>query len=654
MLGKRSNLKLKTVTIIHSATTETVRLPDDNNGVNIWDESASRSTLLNKFSSLNSQVIVHTAIRTKVPLKKKVRGERSKTKHQHSKEIVQSNSATNALATQTVAPLSKVTKRPQTTDSPRKLLKKKKKRASADESPAKKEVDVVPVKPTRKLKKKSKHKEIIDYSNTEHANNHTNTFGKVQKWLLESPIVSSAASQIEHSSRITNIMSKSQSTPEHLVLNQRAQSNSKVKTKSVGNLNEKVRLQVVYKPPFKFSLKLSKNENSVKTNVVSGGSVMKVNKRKNRIDRQRLQTIDDSQRNRRTALLIRTPEEPDAAVEPISEPNYETLNPKQHQRQKSLTVEMPNYENLNFPSTSTANLMDTSLPNSTTSPINTATFRVNKSGSSGGNITNNRNLPVIAAATPVLSNSRKTTGSHKGSQQNLSNQFGTNGSGGSNATKFGGSTQNLIRSSTTNLSKNHRNNSFEIKRRGSGVAAHEMNRSSTTNLNKHYRPHSNYGSNSNLRKSNLDLHNGDDGQHCSANNSAERRGHSRRNSANLPRTFSNSNLQNILTNTSAKSGTNSKNSSLRRDSFNNIPRASLATNIPNNNNNNFHRQTSLNMRPSSDRQIIEAKHPQTASACDKHFEWPKALSSQKPLQDDILPSDLEVMVSDVENLVSDR
>ena len=34
-LGKKSNLKLKTVTIIHSATTETVRLPDDNNGVSL-------------------------------------------------------------------------------------------------------------------------------------------------------------------------------------------------------------------------------------------------------------------------------------------------------------------------------------------------------------------------------------------------------------------------------------------------------------------------------------------------------------------------------------------------------------------------------------------------------------------------------------------
>ena len=55
LLNKKTNKKLKSVTIIHSATTETVRLPEDNNGV-----------------------IVHTAVRTKVPLKQKVRGERKK------------------------------------------------------------------------------------------------------------------------------------------------------------------------------------------------------------------------------------------------------------------------------------------------------------------------------------------------------------------------------------------------------------------------------------------------------------------------------------------------------------------------------------------------------------------------------------------------
>lgn len=33
LFGKKTNRKLKSVTIIHSATTETVRLPEDNNGV---------------------------------------------------------------------------------------------------------------------------------------------------------------------------------------------------------------------------------------------------------------------------------------------------------------------------------------------------------------------------------------------------------------------------------------------------------------------------------------------------------------------------------------------------------------------------------------------------------------------------------------------
>lgn len=33
LFGKEANRKLKSVTIIHSATTETVRLPEDNNGV---------------------------------------------------------------------------------------------------------------------------------------------------------------------------------------------------------------------------------------------------------------------------------------------------------------------------------------------------------------------------------------------------------------------------------------------------------------------------------------------------------------------------------------------------------------------------------------------------------------------------------------------
>lgn len=649
-------------------------------------------------------MIVHTAVRTKVPLKKKVRGERSTKKH-HSqmqqqqqstkqsaplpplphKENVLPNTSTNA-ATSPINPIPaiKISKHlRKASDSPRKLLKKKKKRSmGSDDVGNKKDQElIVPVKPTRKLKKKSKHKEVIDYSNPEL---HTNTFGKVQKWLLESPIVSSAASQIEHASKITNIMNKSQSTPEQLVLAQRSPSNTKIKTKSATNLNEKVRLQVVYKPPFKFSLKLSKNDQSVKTNVVG---VDKNKHSKGRLDRKRIQTAiaEEPQRPRRTALLIRSATEEMAQLtnEFNDEPNYETLNsklnPPQHQRQQSLTMD-PNYENIQ---TSQINLMDNSLSSSTTSPvINTATFRINKSAS--GNNIQNRSLPVIA--TPVMTN--RSRHSHKGSHQNLT---GTNGSGGSrerrssiensnsNLAKFSGSTQNLVRSSTTNLAKiaagSHRQ-SGDIKRRAS-----DMNRSSTTtNLNKYNRQHSHHSSNSNLKRggSNLDINGANGDNEYYGVNSAERKsrknsvnlGSKSSNSANIPRTYSNSNL---IANTGTSSGGKNSSSS-RRDSFSNIPRASLInsnnpTNSSSNNNNsssnnNFQRQTSLNVKPStstsSTRRMMDEmnqKRPQTSS-CDnsmKHFEWPKALSTaQRPLPDDILPSDLEVMCSDVENLVSDR
>lgn len=631
---------------------------------------------------------MHTAVRTKVPLKKKVRGERKKKSSTKAsalpqKENMQPNLLANAATSPTlpvsILPLLKPSssKRQQkSTDSPRKLLKKKKKRPSSEESTPKKEAEPpTPTKPSRKPKKKSKHKEVIDYSNPE---SHTNTFGeitccarlfwlltqfllystgKVQKWLLESPIVSSAASQIEHASKISNIMSKSQSTPEHLTNMQRSASNTK--TKSTTNLNDKVRLQVVYKPPFKFSLKFSKNDPSVKTKVIG---IDKSKHNKGRNDRKRNST-EDPLRARRTALLIRSATEEinnQLVCDLNDEPMYETLNPKinppQHQRQKSLTMpldNMPNYENL--PSSSTANLIDLSLTNSTTSPINTATFRVNKSAS-GSNLTN-RNLPVVA--TPVLSKGRRT-GSQKGSQQNLTN---TSSSGGrerrssignsSNLIKFGGSSQNLTRSSTTNLTKNRLDG---VKRHAS-----DMNRSSTTNLNKYHRQHSSHGSSTNLRRggSNMDVNAGDEYHGVSSN---ERKTHSRKNSvnskSNMPRTYSNSNLM---------SGGPLPGPS-RRESFNNnIPRASLINTTSSNQANNqlFNRQISLNVKPTllsqQSRLLIDElnkNRPQTSS-CDssmfKNFEWPKVLTTQRSLPvNDALQSDMEVMLSDVENLVNDR
>lgn len=59
LLGKRPDLKLKSVTIIHSSTTETVRLPPEG----------------------TEGVTVHPPARAKLPLSRKVREKRYHRKH---------------------------------------------------------------------------------------------------------------------------------------------------------------------------------------------------------------------------------------------------------------------------------------------------------------------------------------------------------------------------------------------------------------------------------------------------------------------------------------------------------------------------------------------------------------------------------------------
>lgn len=241
LLGKRPNIKQKSVTIIHSSTTETVRLPPDDTG----------------------QVTVHPAVRSKLPLKMKVR----ESKIQNKKRCRENPKSTN------------------NNNSPKKqkrILKKKTRvsaAVSAEEAHSKTNDAMIEV-PSSKVKKspqhvvhnkkKKKKKEVIDYSTTqaecEITNNLINTdaknilavdtdpFGKVQNWLLRS-----------HSA-----LPKSKSTPAGLTSRNephRRPRVEKTKTVSVGNLTdkEKVRLQVIYKPPFKFSLKLRKPD---KTTVV--------------------------------------------------------------------------------------------------------------------------------------------------------------------------------------------------------------------------------------------------------------------------------------------------------------------------------------------------------------------------------------------------
>ncbi|KAJ9591389.1 hypothetical protein L9F63_001995, partial [Diploptera punctata] len=262
-LGKRPNLKLKNVTIIHSSTTETVRLPPEGEG---------------------GQVTIHpAAVRSKLPLKRKVREKQRMHRHRMKVKDAANNNNNNNNNNAT----------------PKKVVNKKKRKkklgAAVPEEDATKHSGEAAEEAAlqRKLKKakqqtnkvkKKKKKEVIDYSAVQGEKDKlglvlglpdktplsdNDPVGKVKNWLLTSqhPVDSS-------------LIPKSKSTPigltgsaespvktrtSAIVHHSRAE---KPKSRSTGNLQgankngekEKLRLQVVYKPPFKFSLKLRKAE----------------------------------------------------------------------------------------------------------------------------------------------------------------------------------------------------------------------------------------------------------------------------------------------------------------------------------------------------------------------------------------------------------
>uniref|UniRef100_A0A8W7K847 ADAM10 endopeptidase n=3 Tax=Anopheles albimanus TaxID=7167 RepID=A0A8W7K847_ANOAL len=844
LLGKRTNLKLKTVTIIHSATTETVRLPDDNNGV-----------------------IVHTAVRTKVPLKKKVRGERTKPATskgpapnsgnsgkakgnpaaaamaiaQQPKQLMvvsaggatttnavlpstskdQRSATAAAVASAGVNPATIVIKqvkrhvgRTTTTtaaaivggDSPKKLIKKKKKRSSAaanaggggggpsDESPVK-EQQVAVKQPKKHKKPKSKHKEVIDYSarNATDAHNHSNTFGKVHRWLLESPIVAngagagaSSSSQYAHASSAVpaNLMGKSQSTPDHLTQAQaqpapvttppaRSPKKTRVKTKSVGNLNEKVRLQVVYKPPFKFSLKLSKTDPSsvgatVKTHVVPGALGV-AGKRKSRAlgDRKRIGALmaggneEQPQRSKRSAILVRSvgggaeekiPIIGGSGGGPLAlEPNYETLNRRsggQHSDSDSEAGESHTYENVTFglgdddtidrpveQTTPDGNTAQQHPPVPSAASINTATFRINRSASGahlppnlGGGLAKSATQPVVGPVPTGAhhhqhhysnSNSRERDKQRRSSIHSSTQQQQPVAAIRSFA---GDSTECLIRSSTSNLSKplhgdsSSKRNSFAEKKRASTTNLNRRQSGSASNLHSLKRhgsssqfllqdagaPGSGYGSRRNSvtqlsppstamklarsasnggpstaagggRHSNKQHHHHHHPHHGSAANSQQQQQQQQQQYAPT------SGNSGTLGSTGSSSSTHHQHHHQRRGSVgagNKATATAAGHGIP-----HLARQTSLNVKTNPQHQQYggagttaaavsgwrcDDRRPHTSSCADdstkaqRPFEWPAsaggalaAATRSKPL-DEPLPSDLEVMVSDVENLVSDR
>lgn len=259
---------MKSVTVIHGNTTETVRLPQD-----------------------GDKVTVHPALRSKLPLKRKVRDGKAKRKK---RKEPNNNTTTGKTAK----------------SSPRK--KPKTKPASVDQQkkkPPNVAVTDILQKNTKKVLKgarsKTKSKKTIDYSapadkegdkgllpgEVLHSTPETDPFGKVQSWLIKSE----------------GCLPKSKSTPEGFAKkNQQSRAVIKDKSRSVGNLaGEKVRLQVVYKPPFKFSVRLRKPDKSC-------GGAQVVKKKAER-------------KAPRTAVLIRTVSE-DKKAPPVQNEGGNTLD----------------------------------------------------------------------------------------------------------------------------------------------------------------------------------------------------------------------------------------------------------------------------------------------------------------------------------------
>lgn len=598
-----------------------------------------------------------------------------------------------------------------------------------------------------KTKSKSKtkqphHKETlqsIDYSKLNHGA-HSNTFGKVQKWLLESQPAdatnltsatttpSTVAALVSAQIPAVGPLGKSQSTPEHLAGKRIASTAAAVaataavqsiqmnnasgptgngtKAPSTGNMNDKVKLQVVYKPPFKFSLKFSKNS-TVKTKVLGGSANaaaaarQKSNQKPAHRKSHRTTTAAAEATKmppvstRRTALLVQTVGDADDAtnvddfgmhsddvnlVSQSNENTYETLTPKRQPPQQPPAL--PLYENVHLKDEAfvDASAVTNATLEGAASAINTATFRINKSAS-GSN---------LISRAPTSRGTRQQSKRLNTTNSNSQTDLHLDGSD----TPFG-SSQNLIRSSTTNLTKAGRSSASQqqqhLQHQQPQHYYHHhhqqqqqphsqqgpLSRSSTTNLSKQRRSNNGHmaGSSShraNSRDSNPNLYVSDNdfvgsGGHTtgsgSRRNSLARQQSPAIDAAALPRTSSHSNLRSAAAAASSQSSSAAASTaaaaaviSRRTDAamHNNIPRANLtgrpATGAAASSASfNRHSRYPGAKRSTPDR-------PYTADCTDgpgggAPFEWPPVGSMKAT--DEPLPSDLEVMVSDVENLVTD-
>ncbi|XP_048507468.1 disintegrin and metalloproteinase domain-containing protein 10-like [Athalia rosae] len=327
LLGKRPDLKLKSVTIIHSSTTETVRLPPEGQGGvtvhppavraklplsrKVREKRRRRRKVPNKNSSSGNGGAQGNEKPSKVSKKKRsvapassglagnlstpgVLVQPSGTAEDHRNEPA-SNEAISAgvISRKRVAEVllaSGVVKQ-------KKLSKEKQQHPQNPTSEANNNVNntgagatttAIPIATVQavtsnvnqKKRRKKGNKEVIDYSSAQQHNENDSTSmitdsdpkSKVRSWLLaSSQVVTDEPSNIP----------KSKSTPAGLTTVGGMRSNvacgirgrqvtlrrpTDPKARSLGsiarnndhNKNDRLRLQVVYKPPFKFSVKLRK------------------------------------------------------------------------------------------------------------------------------------------------------------------------------------------------------------------------------------------------------------------------------------------------------------------------------------------------------------------------------------------------------------
>lgn len=481
-----------------------------------------------------------------MPLKKKVRGERSKTKRSATNAAAAAAAAIVTATTKTIdgnalkiVDKSATTAIPNTSNSKSKNLKRslakqtKKIKQSRKSSHGVQHMEtskssknplastMAKVKSSR-TKVKSSSSKAKDTIVKQHQTNRSsvdedklNAFGKVQQWLLESPTTAPPTANITtatttvaalqeldqlDTNKTNRQMSKSQSQTHNLTsATQRNPSPKKVK--SLSNLQEKVKLQVVYKPPFKLSLKLSSNS-AVQTRVANSGDATRNRRAARTYKNRKLTNLGESRKKPRTALLLQSKSGRDVDIDHgfrlVKSANHRRTTTEDRQqlmperKQDTLELKAERSAILADEKVGNQHMLLAGGPSLFMEPstfVNTDTFKISKTSSGTKLLSNSINALNEIDNPPSLrtGNEYSKPNAHHGSFINnfrhsiaaatadQATNFAPNGSSSngrspstSNLTK---DLNKITRSSTTNLSKNHSHrNSFDVKQNVHNVA----------------------------------------------------------------------------------------------------------------------------------------------------------------------------------------